>query len=155
MEPWKLPPAAKVYEALSAVADRRVRFTGETEAEVTSSAGEKVYRVRWNEDMTLVTSDDNASRWQGYLGYPILAVLMARGKLDYLESAASSLAGIPWKAINRRFRNDYGRAVESVLAEIAVKGVDTGAIRREVDRIMALLGQLRLGRMPAAKRPPR
>ena len=40
-ESWALPPPAKVYEALSAVADGRVRVTGAREAEVTSSLGEK------------------------------------------------------------------------------------------------------------------
>ena len=151
MNPWKLPPRAKVYEALSAMADGRVKFTGEMTAEVTSSTGEKHYRVRWNEDLTQITSTDNASHWQGYMGYPILAVLMAKGKLDFDRDVASHLAGIPWKEINRRYRNDYERAMESVLADLQEKGIDTDAIRSEVGRIMGQIEGLRIGMLNGSK----
>ena len=72
---WKLPPIAKVYEALSAVADGRVRITGDTAAQVTSSTRDKTYTVHWSPDLAHITANDNASHWQGYTGYPIIAVL--------------------------------------------------------------------------------
>lgn len=41
MADWKMPPKAKVYEALSALADKRVHITGPGQAEVLSSTGDK------------------------------------------------------------------------------------------------------------------
>jgi len=59
------PPVAKVYEALSAVGDGRVKLTGDTSAQVVSSGGDKTYTVKWSPDGGEITSDDNATRWQG------------------------------------------------------------------------------------------
>lgn len=74
----KLPPLQKIYEAWSALADGRVEM-GEDTADVASSNGAKHYTVSWTEDT--YSSNDNASYWQGYAGYPVLAVLMKQGKL--------------------------------------------------------------------------
>jgi hypothetical protein len=74
MSTWKSPPKAKVYEALSAVADGRVTLMGGEKAEVVSSDGTKTYHVEWSPDSNQITSNDNASYWQGYMGYPIIAV---------------------------------------------------------------------------------
>ena len=93
MAPWKLPPQAKVYEAFSALADGRVRIEGPGRASVRSSAGDKTYTVEWSGDFETVSSNDNASYWQGYLGYPIVAVLLAVGKLEADEAATRALAG--------------------------------------------------------------
>ncbi|HOO39115.1 MAG TPA: hypothetical protein PLV78_12420 [Deltaproteobacteria bacterium] len=155
MEGWKLPPKAKIYEALSAVADGRVSRTGANTAEVISSSGTKSYTVEWNDDVSAVTSNDNASYWQGYLGYPILAVLMHLGRLAYDSTIAGHLAGIPWKQINKQFKNDYDKAVGSVLTLLEEKGVNTQAIQDEADRIMSQTEQLSLGKLPRRKRPPK
>ena len=104
MTPWKLPPPAKVYEAFSALADKRVRLEEPGRATVQSSGGEKTYTVAWTDDFAAVTSNDNASYWQGYLGYPIVAVLIAAGKVRVDETAPRVLAGIDWHALNERFR---------------------------------------------------
>ena len=78
----KLPPIAKVYEAWSAVADGRVKLhPDERRATVTSSNGEKEYTVSWDEDGAAYSSNDNATYWQGYAGYPVIAVLMEQGAL--------------------------------------------------------------------------
>lgn len=155
MESWKLPPKAKIYEALSAVADGRVSRAGAHTAEVISSSGTKSYTVEWNDDVSAVTSNDNASYWRGHLGYPILAVLMHLGRLSYDSTIAGHLAGIPWKQINKQFKNDYDKAVGSVLTVLEEKGVSTQAIRDEVDRIMSEIEQLPLGKLPRRKRPPK
>ena len=42
---WKVPPKAKIYEALTAVADGRVNLKGGETAEVLSSDGTKTYIV--------------------------------------------------------------------------------------------------------------
>jgi hypothetical protein len=147
MEKWKLPPPAKIYEALSAVVDGRVKFVDETTAEVVSSSRDRTYRVRWSAGFDRITSNDNASHWQGYLGYPIIAVLLAAGRLDLDRNIARHLAGIPWKTINKQFGNDYARAVDSVLAGLEDKGADIRAIRSEVERIMKELAGLELKKL--------
>ncbi len=51
MGDWKVPPKAKIYEALTAVADGRVKLTGGETAEVLSSDGTKTYIVEWSADL--------------------------------------------------------------------------------------------------------
>ena len=83
MTGWKQPPQAKIYEAFSALADGRVRLAGPGAAAVVSSNGDKTYTVEWAEvgGGLTVTANDNASYWQGYAGYPIIAALLLLGRL--------------------------------------------------------------------------
>ncbi len=143
---WKLPPKAKVYEAFSALADGRVHRAGPGRAEVVSSGGDRTYTVTWSEDSRAVASDDNASRWQGYLGYPILAVLLELGELPFDRAVVAPLAGVPWHELNRRFKRDYDAAVEHVLAQLGEHGVDRAPIVAAADAVMARLAQLSLRR---------
>ena len=154
---WKLPPPAKVYEAFSALADGRVRVDEAGRAAVTSSGGDRVYAVEWTAEpgeALSVTSNDNASYWQGYLGYPIVAVLIASGRVKADESVTRALAGIPWHDLNARFKRDYDAAVEHVLGELATRGVDRERIVAEVDRVMRQLADLELERRGRGRRPP-
>lgn len=155
MATWKAPPKAKVYEALSAIADGRVEMVGERTAHVTSSARDKTYTVEWSEDGKGITSNDNASHWQGYLGYPILAVLMLRGDLKFSPTIASLLSGVPWKRLNDEFRRDYDRAIEHVLEGIVKQGGDRREVEVEVDRIMAQVVGLRLEKLSNRRWPER
>ncbi len=155
MAEWKLPPKAKIYEALSAVADGRVTIVGPGQAQVASSDRSKTYLVEWSEDLRQITSNDNASYWQGYTGYPIVAVIILLGKLDFSREIAALLSGISWKQLNRRFRNDYAKAIASVLDDLEAKGTPREPIIAEVDRIAAQLQGLRLEKLPRRKRPPK
>jgi hypothetical protein len=119
---WRLPPPAKIYEALSAVGDGRVRLLDPGRAEVESSDRTRAYTVAWTTDLAAVSANDNASYWQGYLGYPIIAVLLALGKVSYDAASAEALAGIDWHALNKRFRNDYVAAVDDALASLEAAG---------------------------------
>lgn len=109
----KLPPLQKVYEAWSALADGRVEM-GEDEATVTSSNGAKHYTVSWSEGT--YSSNDNASYWQGYAGYPVLAVLMKQGKLPLAEGLIPRFARIDWNALNKKHKRDYAAAAEEAFA---------------------------------------
>jgi hypothetical protein len=154
MTRWKLPPTAKVYEAFSAVADRRVHSTGPTSAEVESSDRERTYTVEWSADLGSVTANDNASYWQGYLGYPIVAVLLTIGVLRADARIVGQLAGVPWHEVNARFRRDYDAALDSVLTAIALRGADRARIASEADSVMAQLATLELDRPGRGRRPP-
>ena len=109
---WKIPKAAKVYEAYSAIADERITMH-ENWAEAVSSDGSKKYEIVW--DQNTYASSDNASYWQKTLGYPLLAVLMLQGRLTYDPAIAEQFKGIPWKKINKEYKNDYDLAAASVL----------------------------------------
>ncbi len=135
-----LPPIEKVYEAFSAVADGRVELKGENQASVTSSDRAKQYTVTWTDNE--FRSNDNATYWQGYIGYPIIAVLIALGKIPCDKAAMHALAGLNWKAINKQHQNDYKEAVESVLSELAKQGADTEKIKVEAGTIMNRLESL-------------
>jgi hypothetical protein len=150
---WKLPPRAKVFEAFSAVADGRVRVTGPGSATVTSSGGDRAYDVEWSEDGRTVAANDNASYWQGYAGYPILAVLLARGELHTGEDVIRALAGVHWHELNKRFKRDYDAAVAHVLAGLPDDGADAATIEAAVDDVLRQLAALDLQRGPR-RRPP-
>ena len=155
MTRWKLPPAAKVYEAFSAVADGRVHATGPGSAEVESSARDRTYTVEWTADPHTVTANDSASYWQGYLGYPIVAVLLARGELRADAQIVEQLGGVPWHELNARFKRDYDKAVDAVLAGLAWQGADRARIEAEVAGVMAQLATLELQRTGRGRRPPK
>ena len=153
---WQMPPPIKVYEAVGAIGDGRVRAIDDAQNvwEVVSSDGAKNYRVEISADGREISSNDNASYWQGYLGYPAIAVLMARGKLHASAEATRMLAGIPWKELNRRFKNDYARTAAEVARIVAERGGDFDAIRAEAASILDALAALGLER-GARRRPPR
>ncbi len=152
---WKLPPKAKIYEALTAVADGRVKLKEGQTAEVLSSDGTKTYTVEWSADFRQITSNDNGSYWQRYIGYPIIAVLMVLGRLTFDVKAAQALSGIAWKQVNSKFQNDYDKAVESVLMNLDWGSGFRQSVISEADRIFAQIEKLDLGALPRRRRPPK
>jgi hypothetical protein len=155
MSTWKMPPKAKIYEALSAVADKRVFITGHTTAQVQSSSRDKTYDVEWSENVSEITSNDNASYWQGYMGYPIVAVLMQIGKLSFNPDIAKQLADVPWKSVNEQLKRDYDKAINHILDGIEVNGGDRTEITQEVEKIYKQLDMLPLQRSQRRRRPPK
>lgn len=136
---WKMPPLIKVYEALGALGDGRVRALDEHDAAVTSSDGTKVYQVQLGPGSREVSSNDNASYWQGYLGYPAIAVLMMRAAIEQPAGAAQALAGIPWKQLNRDFRNDWDKTLSEVERQLAERGHDPAALRAQAEAVLEAL----------------
>ena len=122
MSKWPLPKIEKVYEAISAVLDDRVELKTSTSAAVTSSSRDKSYVVEWNSEGTQITSNYNATYYQGYMGYPIIAVILQRGIIGINMDAVGHLQDIHWKAINKKYRNNYEKAVEHVLSDLGSKG---------------------------------
>ena len=152
---WKLPPKAKLYEALSAVADGRVQTEEPGRATVRSSVGDKVYSVRWSSDGRSFSSNDNASFWQGYIGYPIIAVLLVVGRLPYNPEFGNWLRGVQWKVLNEKHRRDYDKAVEEVLQMIQVNGRSPDALIGYVNALYGDLAALNLERARSSKTPPK
>lgn len=128
----KLPPIEKIPEAYSAIVDNRVVMS-EHSALVNSSDYTKRYTVTWDGD--LYTANDNASIWQGYAGYPMIAVLMLQGKLSLDIHIAEHFKDINWKALNTKHKNKYDKAVAEILDSLKEKGVDTDAINAEINKV--------------------
>ena len=136
-----MPPPIKVYEAIGAIGDGRVRSTDDARNawEVVSSDSAKKYRVEISADGREISSNDNASYWQGYLGYPAVAVLLMRGLYRPPANVIDALAGIPWKEINRRFKNDYDATIAEVNHIVEASGHDPDAVASEVEAIIEAL----------------
>lgn len=132
----KLPPIEKVFEAWTAIADGRVTLH-DNHADVASSDGTKGYTVRFNENR--YSSDDNATFWRGYAGYPVIAVLMLQGRLLFAGNEARQWKGINWKEVNSRHRNNYAEAVREIAGE---RGIDLTAAYRDAGEVMEALKNL-------------
>jgi exodeoxyribonuclease-3 len=110
----KLPPVEKAFEAYSALADGRVEMHDDY-ALVDSSDGAKTYEVSWQGDT--YASTDNGTYWQGYAGYPVIAVLIMQGRLPGLGAELlAELKDIPWKQLNDAHKRDYAAAANEALA---------------------------------------
>lgn len=149
----KLPPAEKIYEAWSAVADGRVTIDDAArKATVVSSDRTREYTVSWSDDGSVYNSNDNATYWRGYAGYPVIAVMMMQGRLPLDRLEAERYADVNWKKINTEYHNNYSAA----LAEIeAVRDIDTRLITEAADRVMARLSELPVTVRRGPLRPPR
>ena len=108
----KLPPVEKVYEAWTALVDDRYDLSPEALI-VRSSDGSKEYRVTWD-DEGRYRSNDNATFWQGYAGYPVIMALMLQGRVPFNGEVAAWFKGIPWKALNDAHKRDYAAALERI-----------------------------------------
>jgi hypothetical protein len=153
-QPWKMPPLVKVYEAIGAIGDRRVTLENDHRANVLSSDGSKTYLVEIDDNGRVISSNDNASYWQGYLGYPAIAVVLLRGLYHLREEVISALSGIPWKELNTRFRNDYARTIAEVMKRAQKNGADPAAIAAEAEAVLGALRELAPLRA-SRRRPPR
>lgn len=137
----KNTPIYKIPEAFSAIADGRVELI-ENSAKITSSDGRKKYTVEFNDD--LYSSNDNATYWQGYAGYPVVAVLMLQTRLDYDESVVAHFKGINWTKLNKKHKKKYDKAVEEVLNGLRENGVDIDIIENEISYVHRQLNNMQL-----------
>ncbi len=154
---WKMPPLVKVYEALGAIGDGRVRIENSRRATVVSSDESKTYEVETSADGHEIASNDNASYWQGYVGYPAIAVLLARGFYRPPANGTDALAGVAWKDLNRKFKNDWARTIAEVEQNLEQAGHDPDTVRSEADAVLSFLRALRPVRgkriRPPAEKP--
>lgn len=148
----KMPPIEKIPEAYSAIADQRIEI-GQTSAKVKSSDYNKEYTVTWNDGV--YSSNDNASYWKGYAGYPIIAVLMIQGKLPHNKEISGLFKGINWKKLNTKYNNNYSQALKALFNEWQQKGIDTHAIYAEMQLVYSKLEEMNLEGKRSSLRPPR
>lgn len=140
----KLPPLEKIYEAWSAIADGRVAITtapadrpDSGHAVVASSDGAKMYHIDWNGDT--YASDDNATYWRGYAGYPVIAVLMMQGRLPLDIPESNLWQGINWHQLNEANKRDYGTVADEAMK---TRGIDADTARAKAMQVMDALEKL-------------
>lgn len=138
----KLPPRIKVLEALGAVADGRVKMLGPGRCEVLSSEGDRVYHVEISGRR--VYSDDNGTVYRGYVGYPIIACLMAEGRLPTDPQLAEKLKTIPWRKLNEQYKK-YEEVLRHIYTE---RAIDRAEAERYIDAVLKQLAQMQLEYSP-------
>lgn len=131
----KMPPKAKIYEAFSAIADNRIAIK-ENEATVKSSDLKKEYQIKWQDNK--ISSTDNATFWQGYPGYPVIAIWLETGIIDYNKDITNGFKNINWHELNNKYKRNYDKAVQEVLDSLPNKD----DIIKEVDNIYTKLESL-------------
>lgn len=134
----KLPPKEKVYEAWTAIADGRVRLY-DNHATVISSNKAKEYTITFKDDV--YSSNDNGTFWQGYAGYPVLAVMMLQGLIPLDKEEAMLWKNIDWNAINKKHKNNYTAAVEEIEVE---RNINKEKASAAVDKVMAAIKNLQI-----------
>lgn len=152
---WNQPPVIKLYEALGAVADGRVHIDG-NKAKVYSSSGNKYYDINYDPETNSISSNDNASYWKGYAGYPIVAFLLVKGVLEVNEDAAQSLKGIAWKDVNTKFKNDFSKTEQLVRDEALKSGkISLEELDTYLEALKSKLEALELNRSQQGPPPPK
>mgnify|MGYP001772501258 CR=1 FL=1 len=137
------PPRIKILEAAGSIADGRVKIlrdeASRVEAIVGSSLGDRSYRVVLSiagPKAVMASSDDNGTRFRGYIGYPIVAVMMLKGLLPRDPVVEEALRGVQWRVLNERFKS-YERVLEEVF-----KSVESRLGRGVVERVKAYMGRV-------------
>jgi DNA-dependent RNA polymerase auxiliary subunit epsilon len=139
----KLPPRVKVLEALGSIADGRVRVINDSEAEVKSSTGDRVYKVLVDVKSNKVFSNDNGTYYRNYVGYPIIAFLMVKGILPYDDKLANALKGINWRKINEAYKN-YSLVENHVKDLLKSKNFSAEYVDKFIDEVLKKLKSLPL-----------
>ncbi|MCE4619851.1 MAG: hypothetical protein F7C33_02385 [Desulfurococcales archaeon] len=144
------PPRIKYLEAAGALADGRVRVLEESpegvlRARITSSTGERVYHVALviEDGSVRAYSNDNGTRLRGYVGYPILALLMLAGKLPRDPAVEEALKGIPWKKLNEKYKK-YDLVIEEVKRITESRGVAGERLEEFMRRASRSLSSIRV-----------
>ena len=143
---WKLPPRVKILEALGCIGDKRIMLDekNKNKAIVKSSNLDRVYKVSYYPEKRKFFSDDNASKFHHYIGYPLIAVVMLNKTIDYNKRIAEALKGIKWNNLNKRFKRDYQKTEKYALDICEKKGISKEEVNMEIERVLKRLNDLKL-----------
>lgn len=150
---WKTPPKIKVYEALGAIADKRIECDGHT-ARVFSSNRNKFYSVTYNPETRSIMCNDNGSFFVGYLGYPAIAFLMLVGELSFSHKFSEAVKGIPWKEMNQKNNNDFEMTLLQIHNDLKHRHTSIEEISLFVDNIILEIDEKKFQILGNKKAPP-
>jgi outer membrane lipoprotein-sorting protein len=161
---WELPPQFKIYEALGAVADERIEVleseSGLFEEEIItakqySSSRNKFYTISYNPHTQQIMSNDNATWFVGYLGYPAISLLLHLAVLKYNKSILEYFTDIKFKDINQKYKNDFTQSETEIRRILEDRGLDLAVYDEESDKIYQQLKDLKLSQLGEKVRPPK
>ena len=131
----KMPPIIKILEAYTAIEDDRVAIY-ENYAIVKSSNRDKEYLIKWKDN--IYYSNDNSTYWQGYIGYPVIAVLMLKDMLSLDRSISKYFKSINWNKLNSVNKRNYDKSLEEVLSNISTKD----EVIKEINKVLKEIKKL-------------
>ncbi len=134
-----MPPIEKIPEAYTAIEDLRIEVF-EDSAKVKSSNGEKEYLIKWKENVYY--SNDNSTYWQGYTGYPVIAVLMVQGKLSLNRDISKYFKSVNWSELNKKNKRDYKKSVDDIL--FGTPENEKEKIFREIEKVFEEIKNLKI-----------
>lgn len=137
------PPRIKVLEAIGAIADGRVKLIDDNTAEVISSQGDRKYTVSVDVPRRIACSSDNGTVYRGYVGYPIISVLMIKGELPYDQKLADSLKGINWRMLNEKYKK-YKLVEDHIKAILRFKGIPGNKVDEFIKDVLTKLKAMKL-----------
>lgn len=138
---WKKPHISKIYEALTALADGRIRRNGKN-AICYSSDRKQVYDIHYDPKVGSIMSNDNGAYYTRTLSYPMIGDLMLLGVIPYDQRLLGILSNIYWEDIYKRFKNDYGKSIKFVIGELKKNGDDVEFVTSEVKKIYEFVRNL-------------
>ena len=155
MSTWLPPHISKIYEALTAIADKRIEKVSENKARITSSSRGKYYTITYDPTTSSIMSNDNTAYYTGSISYPMIALLMLKGVIDYDKSLLNPLSKIVWKDIMQKYKNDYDKGIEDILATLSKKGINIEEIRAKITPMYNLACSLTLNYLGEKIAPPK
>jgi len=152
---WLPPHISKVYEAITAIADRRIELKSDNSAKCYSSSGNKFYIVSYDPDSNSIMASDNMAYYTNTIIYPMIALLMLKGRITYDNWLLSVLSNIKWKDINQKYKNNYDEAVAFVLENVKLKEHPVKQITQAIEKIYTQIYVLELKHLGKKVKPPK
>lgn len=140
------PPRIKVLEAVGALGDNRLRDLDDSSCIVKSSMGDREYRVvliHSGDNTYRVYSNDNGTLYRGYVGYPILALMMKKDILPVDGEVMKAMTGVPWKELNEKYQR-YAIVENIVISRAEKLGVSRIVIDDYINLVMKKLGLMKI-----------
>lgn len=154
-KPYSPPHISKVYEALTAIADKRYELVSDTELKLFSSSRGKFYTVTYDPSTRQIMSNDNTAYYTHSISYPMITLLMLRGDLAYDTSLLAPLSNIIWKDIMTKHKNNYDAGIVEVLADLKSRGIDTDSLQAKINSIYTVACSLTLSPLGKRQLPPK
>ncbi|MBP9702230.1 hypothetical protein KBD69_00945 [Candidatus Woesebacteria bacterium] len=154
-QPYAAPHISKIYEALTAIADKRYELVSDTELKLFSSSRGKFYTVKYDPHTMQIMSNDNTAYYTHSISYPMLTLLMLRGDLPYDHSLLSPLSNIVWKDIMTKHKNDYDAGIKEVVTSLESQGINIDDLSSKIELIYNQACSLTLSPLGPRQLPPR
>lgn len=152
---WHPPHISKVYEALTAIADKRYDLVSNTELKLYSSSRGKYYTVTYDPKTNQIMSNDNTAYYTQSISYPMLTLLMLIGKISYDPTLLTPLKNIIWKDIMTKHKNDYDAGINEIHSLLESKGNNLNDFKTKIELIYQEACKLKLSPLGKRKLPPK